>query len=59
MSPPAASAMVPVTDFASVALNNKVPELVIVAVTLSLNVAVVLAALLISVASTLPLNVVS
>src|SRR6056300_197028 len=59
VSPPSASAMVPVTDFASVASNNKVPELVIVAVTLSLNVAVVLAALLISVASTLPLNFVS
>src|SRR6056300_698609 len=50
--------MVPVTDFASVALNNKVPELVIVAVTLSLNVAVLLPATLISVASTLPLKVV-
>src|SRR6056300_963375 len=58
VSPPAASAMVPVTDFASVASNNKVPELVIVPVTLSLNVVVLLAALLIAVASTLPLKVV-
>src|SRR6056300_468044 len=56
VSPPAASAIVPVTDFASVALNNKVPELVIFAVTLSLNVAVLLAALTILVAVTAAVN---
>src|SRR6056300_1696838 len=56
VSPSAASAMVPVTVFASVALNNKVPELVIVAVTASLNVAVLLAALTILVAVTAAVN---
>src|SRR6056300_2101115 len=59
VAPPPGSAIVPVTDLSAEVSNNKVPELVIVAVTLSLNVAVLLAALLISVASTLPLNVVS
>src|SRR6056300_131407 len=57
-APPPGSAIVPVTDLSAEVLNNKVPEFVIFAVTASLNVAVLLAALLIAVASTLPLKVV-
>jgi hypothetical protein len=56
VSPPAASAIVPVTDLSAEVLNNKVPEFVIFAVTASLNVAVLLAALTILVAVTAAVN---
>ena len=56
VSPPAASAMVPVTDLFAEVSNNKVPEFVIFAVTASLNVAVLLAALTILVAVTAAVN---
>jgi len=56
VSPPAASAMVPVTDLSAEVSNNKVPEFVIFAVTASLNVAVLLAALTILDAVTAAVN---
>src|SRR6056300_346994 len=56
VAPPPGSAIVPVTDLSAEVSNNKVPELVIDAVTLSLNVAVLLAALTILVAVTAAVN---
>src|SRR6056300_1415723 len=56
VSTPAGSAMVPVTDLFVEVSNNKVPEFVIFAVTASLNVAVLLAALTILVAVTAAVN---
>src|SRR6056300_1702134 len=56
VSSPVASTIVPVTDLSAEVSNNKVPEFVIFAVTASLNVAVVLAALTILDAVTAAVN---
>ena len=56
VAPPPGSAIVPVTDLSAEVSNNKVPEFVIFAVTASLNVAVLLAALTILVAVTAAVN---
>src|SRR6056300_1713077 len=56
VAPPPGSAIVPVTDLFAEVSNNKVPEFVIFAVTASLNVAVLLAALTILVAVTAAVN---